>query len=150
MREGMRQLFQMHSHATMHAAQQAGVQPVIEFLEPGDPRRRPIDAEAVSSFAPGYAGQEARAQQAAFGTPATPQGSVTITVPAESVAGLFEQGAFRQPPQGPRALPMTAHQADQAYMQTMSYTRQPAYAPTGAMYGAHMGAHPGTYRRRTK
>ena len=134
----MRELFRMHMQGTMHAAPAAGAEPVIEFLTP----TASASSSAVDIFASGYAGQQARAQQSELGRPATQQG--TVRVPREAVAGLFQQGAFRDP----LALGMSPHQADQRHMLQMSYARNPYTAPPGAMVPQQMYGSPAYARRR--
>jgi len=111
-RELIKRLFQAQAQAVQQAATASSVEPIIQFLPPGDPRRRPEDAAPpTSTFQPGVAGQQALADQAQQGAAAQggasvlggvtlgPGGTVNVplsALPRESVAGLFQQGAFRR------------------------------------------------------
>ncbi len=111
----------------------------IEFLPPGDPRRRPPDMSEVGRFAAGYAGQAAEAQQAEFGPAYDVDDQGFIRVPAEAVRGLFESGAFRRTPyphhyQPPRpSLGMSDVQTGMHRARTTMYARTPFNAPLGGM-----------------
>ena len=85
-----RELFRMHSRATQEMARAAGapLEPVIEFLPPGDPRRRPHDHEAIPVFASGYQGQTAEAH-----TCATPRDEGQALGRQESTARAGARGA---------------------------------------------------------